>query len=153
MQNDPRKDWSFRTKISHDINQTLSQGGASGAEDLALAEYLASCLTTYDKARRHLTPIIQRQLDSDPGIADTVNTHDAVLEDWELVRILYSDNWCLKGNIYNDTAGRFKDGEYVTTSSIPDFDGSQSEALEVSQGFIVKTRNTTYLLGSPKKPT
>ncbi|AUR91615.1 hypothetical protein NVP1161O_173 [Vibrio phage 1.161.O._10N.261.48.C5] len=59
------------------------------------------------------------------------------------------ENWVLVGNqllgeIYDDNTGRFKDGDYVRTSSL------RPMSMQVSspdQGVEVFTQNTVYLLG------
>ena len=63
--------------------------------------------------------------------------YDAVLEDWQVVRFTTSQLW---GKIYGDEAGRFKDGDEVTTSSL-------KTTGPYVEGNIVETRNTRYLLG------
>ena len=44
----------------------------------------------------------------------------------------------VSGNVYNDSAQRFKDGEFITTGSLLSFDSTR---------MIVTTRSTTYVLG------
>lgn len=43
----------------------------------------------------------------------------------------------LAGNIYNDTKGRFNDGDYVVTSQI--------KSIDFENG-VAQTRNTKYIL-------
>lgn len=62
---------------------------------------------------------------------------DAVLEDWSVMRS--GDFTILRGAIKGDDKERFKDGDYIRTSAV--LDGWLTE------GNIIKTRNTRYLLG------
>jgi hypothetical protein len=62
---------------------------------------------------------------------------DAILKEWSPLRS--GDSTILRGAIYGDEAGRFRDGEAIRTSAV--LDGSLSE------GNIIQTRNTRYLLG------
>lgn len=61
------------------------------------------------------------------------------------------DNWFISGgrvhgNIYGDIHGRFKDGEYITTSSCY---LNQSEPPE--QHDLIETKHSTYVLGTPSR--
>lgn len=66
---------------------------------------------------------------------------DAELENWVYDPI----HKCIWGYVYRDTKGRFVDGTWIHTSSIPNANPS-----EYVEGFVVQTRNTQYLLGVPK---
>lgn len=63
--------------------------------------------------------------------------YDAVLEDWNPLRP--GDSTVIIGKIKGDEKGRYEDGEFIRTSAV--IDGSFEE------GNIIKTRNSTYLLG------
>ena len=47
------------------------------------------------------------------------------------------------GNIYEDNDGRWADGYFIHTSGILH--------RKVSEGDVVQTRNSSYLLGKPKE--
>lgn len=62
---------------------------------------------------------------------------DATLSNWD---ITYSNGyWYLQGVVSNDTKKRFKDGTFVTTSSL--------QKVNFKKGIAV-TRNTVYKLES-----
>ena len=62
------------------------------------------------------------------------------LEDW-VIDPVFDIVW---GHCYDDSKGRFRDGTYIHTSSVPDL---RKKALQ--KGDLVKTLNSTYLLGDP----
>lgn len=67
---------------------------------------------------------------------------DAVLEDW-----VYDPRYrCIWGFCYDDIKGRFRNGTWIHTSSIPNANPS-----EYVEGFVVQTLNTKYLLGTPQR--
>lgn len=67
------------------------------------------------------------------------NNHTARLENWG-----YDRHWrCFYGNVFNDTKGRFQDGDLIFTSSC-DFQ-------DASDGKVIKTLNSTYFLGKKKE--
>jgi hypothetical protein len=66
---------------------------------------------------------------------------DAELEGW----IYDPKHKCIWGYVYRDTKGRFVDGTWIHTSSIPNPNPNNYE-----EGVVVQTRNTRYLLGEPK---
>lgn len=47
------------------------------------------------------------------------------------------------GRIFDDSEGRFNDGDYIYTSDFKD--------RELKEGDVVQTRNSRYLLGKPMK--
>lgn len=51
-------------------------------------------------------------------------------------------NHVLWGNLYEDTKGRWWDGAQIHTSVL-----SMPRNPDLSEGMIIKTRNSTYLLG------
>jgi len=63
------------------------------------------------------------------------------LEAWEVMQFSHEE-YIIWGSVYEDEEGRFKDGEYIHTStvSIKDFPSPK-------EGDVVTTRNSTYLLG------
>ena len=61
-----------------------------------------------------------------------------VLENWAVDQST-SKEFVIWGHIYGDTNGRFKDGTMVHTSGIKN--------RKCEEGDVVKTRNSTYLLG------
>ena len=63
------------------------------------------------------------------------------LENWTY-DVMYNVIW---GDIYNDIRGRFGDGTNIHTSDIPG-----GRRMEFKEGDIVKTLNSSYLLGEPK---
>ena len=65
------------------------------------------------------------------------------LENWYVD--LRGSTMIIWGQLYDDVRKRWRDGEYVHTSS--------AEIKEVKEGDIVHTRNSVYLLGvqSPHK--
>lgn len=66
------------------------------------------------------------------------------LEGW------HQDNlyeFILWGNIFGDSKQRFRDGTRIHTSYIV------TPSDEWKEGAVVKTRNSTYLLGTPYKET
>lgn len=65
-----------------------------------------------------------------------------ILDDWIVDPLGRSVIW---GNIRNDKAGRFRDGTNIHTSFI-NLDAVGFKALK--EGDIVKTRNSSYLLGT-----
>lgn len=63
------------------------------------------------------------------------------------------ENWCfvagtLYGEIYDDEAGRFEDGDSVSTSSVLPM---SMQTHTPAEGYEIATRNTIYLLGKPYK--
>lgn len=46
------------------------------------------------------------------------------------------------GNVYDDTRERFYDGAHIHTSAIPGIKG-----MDLKEGDVVKTLNSTYKLG------
>ncbi len=59
------------------------------------------------------------------------------------------ENWALAngmvfGEIYEDSRKRWPDGQEIRTSMV-------DEGETVKEGHIVKTRNSSYLLGSPAR--
>jgi len=60
------------------------------------------------------------------------------LDKWEVIDI--GDVFCLRGYIYNDIKGRFKDGESIVTSAV------ESIYLEAGE-YRAKTKNSVYILG------
>ena len=59
------------------------------------------------------------------------------LEQWSGIG---AEGSVLYGQIYNDSKGRFHDGTHIRTSSL-------SENYELWEGLVVKTKNSSYLLG------
>lgn len=49
------------------------------------------------------------------------------------------------GRIFGDTRGRFPDGLWIHTSVVP----ALAEGASLSEGQVIKTLNSTYLLGVP----
>lgn len=67
---------------------------------------------------------------------------DGTLDNWNVHR--FSDGSVLVyGYIKGDKKGRFEDGDYIHTSYCLD-------DCVFEEGSIIKTRNSTYLLGSPR---
>lgn len=64
------------------------------------------------------------------------------LENWTVVSVSSID-FVIYGDMYDDNNNRFKDGTAVRTSSI--------KQRPVSEGDIVETKNSTYLLGKPRE--
>lgn len=60
--------------------------------------------------------------------------YDAELQDWTINKSYYG-GLVARGAVYNDSKGRFNDGEYINTSTIMGVDGD-----------ILITRNTRYKL-------
>jgi len=60
--------------------------------------------------------------------------HDAELHDWSLAQVDHGV-WVVNGRIFNDSKGRFSDGDRVHTSTIRFLANGRLE-----------TRNTKYLL-------
>lgn len=70
---------------------------------------------------------------------------DAVLDQWFLIRVAVEDDVVLFacGTVWKDRTGRFADGKTIRTSPIV------GEADTLNQGSLVRTMNSTYLLGAP----
>lgn len=49
---------------------------------------------------------------------------------------------CIWGHIYDDSRGRFTDGELIHTSYIPDFNN-----IAFAEGMVIDTLNSHYYLG------
>lgn len=67
------------------------------------------------------------------------------LENWTYDK-LYNVVW---GHIYDDTRGRFADGERIHTSDIPSTRHNGRDASQFVEGSIISTLNSHYLLGKP----
>ena len=68
-----------------------------------------------------------------------INTFiNGILEEWIL------SEGMIFGRVYNDTKKRFKDGEYIHTSTV-----LESSTPDLEEGSIIETRNSVYLLGKP----
>jgi len=67
------------------------------------------------------------------------------LEDWTYDK-LYNVVW---GYIYDDTRGRFFDGQRIHTSDIPSTRLNGRDASQFVEGSVILTRNSRYLLGKP----
>lgn len=65
------------------------------------------------------------------------------LENWSY-DLMYNVIW---GNIYEDARDRFVDGTHIHTSDIP---GGRKYNSTFSEGDLIKTLNSTYLLGKPR---
>ena len=68
---------------------------------------------------------------------------DGVLNNWE--KAVFGGATCIIGDISNDIKGRFKDGDNIRTSAVTD-------STNFKQGIVIRTRNSKYLLGVPKRP-
>ena len=64
------------------------------------------------------------------------------LENWYVEQVTKKE-FIIWGNVFNDVARRFRNGEYIHTSGIKN--------RSVKGGDIVNTRNSTYKLGKPHK--
>ena len=61
------------------------------------------------------------------------------LENWHVSMPAITGEVMIWGDVYDDVNNRFNDGTYIHTSGC--------ESKEYSEGDIVTTRNSTYLLG------
>lgn len=67
------------------------------------------------------------------------------LENW-----VYDSLWnVVWGNCYDDIHKRFRDGEWIHTSDIPTTRNGRTGST-LKEGDIIKTLNSTYLLGKPQ---
>lgn len=78
-------------------------------------------------------PILETKMQ----IINTAFVPHAILDQWKIVDIDRGVQYAT-GVIYNDTKGRFRNGEWVRTSFIT-----------MQLGDHLQTRNTQYLLGNP----
>lgn len=53
------------------------------------------------------------------------------------------------GYIYDDTRGRFVDGQRIHTSDIPSTRRNDKDVSQFVEGSVISTRNSRYLLGKP----
>ncbi len=74
---------------------------------------------------------------------DNPKPYGGILVDWTFYQIVQPTG--IKGQLKKDHQGRFKDGDYVYTSSIQSF----SFDTETRKGEI-RTVNSEYVLGEPK---
>jgi hypothetical protein len=76
---------------------------------------------------------------------EIVSLFDAVLDQWFMIRIAVEDDVILIacGTVWKDRTGRFADGNTIRTSPIV------GEADTLDQGSLIRTMNSTYLLGAP----
>lgn len=65
------------------------------------------------------------------------------LENWKECSAMYTSSKCIYGNIYEDVHGRWKPGTAIFTSKL------QNQKRKPKEGDLVKTLNSTYLLGVP----
>ncbi|QGZ14208.1 hypothetical protein PP940_gp168 [Rhizobium phage RL2RES] len=68
----------------------------------------------------------------------------ARLENWGIV----DGKKKLFGNVHADTKARFEDGQYVQIT--PMFDNDELDIEALTEGQVVETKNSTYLLGAPQ---
>jgi hypothetical protein len=61
------------------------------------------------------------------------------LENWEHQPEMYNIMW---GDLYDDINTRWPDGTRIRTSSL-----SHPKTTEFKEGDVIRTRNSTYLLG------
>lgn len=61
------------------------------------------------------------------------------IENWYLDVYGFPFLW---GQVYDDTKGRFKDGEHIHTSRI-----TETQVSELQSGYVLETANSIYLLG------
>lgn len=73
--------------------------------------------------------------------SQSVEMIDATINNWILSPLCKN----IEGFIADDAKGRWKDGTFFHTSSIPNL--TISEYLNLKEGDIVKTLNSVYLLG------
>lgn len=64
------------------------------------------------------------------------------LENWFLDKATKKE-FIIWGNVYEDVHERFPDGFFIHTSGI--------KHRKVSEGVVVETRNSSYLLGKPRE--
>ena len=84
------------------------------------------------KAILEIEEEINEEIDEEPELPYT-----ARLANWHQV------GHVIHGNIFGDASGRFDDGTSVITSAV------LSRDEDVREGCLIKTRNSTYLLGKP----
>lgn len=89
--------------------------------------------------------------------ADFINLSDAEVKAWDEKPTGRMEHWhlctegwasgCLYGDLYEDKRHRWREGQGIRTSPVQDL------TVDLREGVVVATKNSTYLLGKPAART